>query len=180
MAISLVDILAQWEYYGVFDILLPFLLIFAVVFGIMSSTKFLGENKGVYVVVAFTIGLISLRWRYFVSDFMSEIFPRLGVGLAVLMTILILVGIFIARDESRYWGWGLASIGFIIAIVVVYQSFDRLGLSTWGYGDDSVGMIILAVLLIGVIIAIAASGSHKSGDKSKGKAVFLSGWGDKD
>ena len=177
---SLADILYQWEYLGVFDIILPFLLIFAIVFGVLNSTRFMGEHKGVYVIVALVIGLMSLRWRFFLSDFLSELFPRLGIGLGILIALMILVGLFIANDERRYWGWGLAALGFIIALTIVYQSFDRLGFYLSGYGTDSVGLIILAVLLIGIIIAVAAGGSRTSspGEKiGKGLADFL-GWRD--
>jgi hypothetical protein len=160
---SIADVLYQWESIGVFEFLLPFLLIFAIVFGILSSTRFIGDNKGVYVIISFAIGLLSLRWRGYVSTFMTELFPRLGIGLAVLLAVMILVGLFIAEDETRYWGWGLAAIGFIIAIMVVYQTFDVLGF-TWGYGNDMFGLVILAILLIGVIIAVAAGGKgHKGG-----------------
>jgi hypothetical protein len=48
----------------------------------------------------------------------------------------------------------------------------------WGYGNDTAGMIILAVLLIGVIVAVAASGGNKK-EKISGKSVWLP-WVDRD
>jgi hypothetical protein len=172
---SLADILYQWDYLGVFDFLLPFLLVFAIVYGILSSTKFFGTNRGVYVIIAVVIGLLALRYQFFFSSFLSELFPRLGIGISILLALLILVGMFIAEDETRYWGWGLAAIGVIIAIVVVYQSFNVLGYGiVGGIGSDFVGFILLGVLLIGVIIAVAASGGDKKNRKDKGgKAVLL-------
>ena len=176
---SLMDIFYQWEYLGVFDILLPFLLIFAIVYGVLSSTKFMGDNRGGYVIIAFVIGLLSLRWQFFLSDFLSEIFPRLGIGLAVLLAVMILVGLFIAKEERKYWGWGLAALGFVIFLIVIFQSFERLGYYWSGYGSDSAGLIVLAVLLIGIIIAVAASGKekHPGKDLGRGLADFL-GWRD--
>ncbi|MEK6854968.1 MAG: hypothetical protein AABX73_01985 [Nanoarchaeota archaeon] len=170
---GLQDILFQWESLGVFDFLLPFLLIFAVVFGILSSTRWLGDNNGVYVIIATVIGLISLRYQYFLSEFLSELFPRLGIGVAILLVLLILIGIFVSEDETRYWGWGLGALGGVIAIIVIWQTFDRLGYHTTFFGTDTAGLIILAVLLIGIIIAIGASGKRGPGDKSKGRSVLL-------
>jgi len=164
---SIAEIIYQWEYLGVFDFVLPFLLVFAIVFGILSSTQILSENKGVSVIIAFVIGLMSIRYRYFFSDFLSELFPRLGIGLTILLSVLILVGLFIAKKEQRYWGYGLAAIGFIIAIVIFYQTANRLG--WWwvgGASSDAVGFIILAVLIVGVIIAVAVSGSKGNTDGS--------------
>jgi hypothetical protein len=173
---SIADIFFQWETLGVFDFLLPFLLVFAIVFGILSATKFMGDNRAVYIIIAVVIGLMSLRYQYFFSSFLSELFPRLGVGIAIILAVLILIGMFIAKDEVKYWGYGLAALGAIIAIVIFYQSSESLG---WfwldSYGSDSIGFIVLGVLIIGVIIAVALSGGKKG--NSSGKGPMLSGWG---
>lgn len=171
MAMDIGIILGQLERVGVFDFLLPFLLVFALVFGILTATNILGHNKRVSVIIALVIGLMSLRLG-FMQAFMSEIFPRLGIGLTILVSILILVGLFIPKDEARYWGWGLGAIGVIIAIVIVVQSFNTTGL--WGFSgsEDFVGLIIGAVLLIGVIIAVAASGGKSDANAAKTDASY--------
>lgn len=164
---SITQIFNQWEYLGVFDFVLPFLLVFAVVFGILNATRIIGENKGVAVIIAFVLGLMSLRYRYFFSDFLSELIPRLGIGISILLALMILVGLFIAQEETRYWFYGLGAIGAIIAIVIFYQTATRLGWYWAGYGSDSVGFIILGVLIVGVIIAVAVSGSNSEEKKRK-------------
>ena len=159
-------ILWQLESVGVFDYLLPFLLIFALIYGILSVTKIAGTQKGIHVIIALVIGLMAIRLG-FTQSFFAEIFPRLGVGLAILLSIMILVGLFIPKEEFRYWGWGLSAIGIIIALIIVTQSFDRLGYIGWGGWDNYVGYIIGAVLLVGVIIAIAAGGEKTSSGQSQ-------------
>lgn len=173
--VNLEAVFSQWEQMGVFTIILPFLLVFAIVYGILTSTGFLGkDNKGVHVLVAIAVALISLRWSYFVSDFLSEVFPRLGVGLAVILTIMVLVGMFIAEDYSKYWGWGLGAIGGLIALIVIYKSFGSLGWIDSGFGNDMAGLIFLGLLLIGVIIAIGASSSRREGGE-RGRARYPGG-----
>ena len=44
--LSLRDMYFQWESVGVFDFFLPALLIFAIIFGILTSTRVLGGNRG--------------------------------------------------------------------------------------------------------------------------------------
>ncbi|MEK6928465.1 MAG: hypothetical protein AABW65_00730 [Nanoarchaeota archaeon] len=166
MVLDIGTILSQWQSGGVFDYLLPFLLVFAIVFGILSTTNILGANKGISVIIAVVVGLLSLKFN-FVSEFFGEVFSRLAVGLSVLLVLLILIGLFIPDDERRYWFWGLGAIGVVIAIVVVAQSFERLGYYSGVY-ENYAGWIIGAVLLLGLIIAVATSGGNKDGSGSRG------------
>lgn len=158
------SILLQWQSVGVFDYLLPFLLIFALVFGIMQKTHILGtkENpeKGINVLVGVVISLLSLQLDL-VPRFFQEAFPRLGVGLVVLFCLMILMYMFIDDKSGPGLNYGLLAVGFVIAIVIFSQSFEQFGWSgSFGY-DQYVGWIVGAVLLIGVIIAISSSGSGK-------------------
>ena len=69
---TITEVLNQWADAGVFAYLLPFLFIFAVVFGILNKTKVLGENKGVQATIALALGLLSLQFDY-VSNFSSSL-----------------------------------------------------------------------------------------------------------
>ena len=174
MVLDIRYLLSQWEAQGVFDFLLPFLLIFAVVFGILTTTNILGKNKGVHIIIAFVIGLLALRLD-FVPRFFAEIFPRLGVGLAVILSLIILIGLFVPQDEMRFWLWGLGAIAFVIAIVVISQSFEGFGWFSSGSYSDYVGWIIGAVLIIGLIIAVS-SASGGEDDKKKVENAVLVPW----
>ena len=92
MAFNIQDVIYQWETLGVFDYLLPFLLIFAVIFGVLSATKIMGDNKGVHVVIALVIGLLALRIGI-VQKFFTVLFPRFAIGLAIMVVVIILVGL---------------------------------------------------------------------------------------
>lgn len=154
---SVQDFLYQLESAGIFDFLLPFLLIFAVVFGILMQMKIFSGSKGVNVIIALVIGMLSVRFNFF-NQFYAEIFPRLGVGITVVLAILILLGIFIPQQHRAYWFWGLAGIALVIAIVVLYQTFSVLGWVGYGYfGDATIGWIVFGLLIASLIIAVAAS-----------------------
>ena len=169
MVYSIQDLLLQWESRGVFEFVLPFLLIFAIVYGILSYMKIFGDNRQVNVIIALVIGILSLRIGL-LQAYITELFPRLGVGLAIILAVMLLVGMFIAKDEKRYWFWGLGALGAVIALIVITNSFSELGLIDYYGSSEMVGWIIGAVLLLGVIIAVAASGSDRKKDRVE--AIF--------
>ncbi len=144
---SIYDLYAQWESSGVFDFLLPILLIFAVIFGILTATGVLGANRGVNFVIAAASALMAMRLQL-VSDFFSIIFPGLGIGIAVLVVILILSGLFMSNANWRQWMptffWGGLILGLIIAVSVV-NKFAWFG-SVW-WQQNWVSIVWIAALL---------------------------------
>lgn len=162
--VTIVDVLNQWQAAGVMDIVLPFLLVFTIVFGILEATNLLGKNKGVHIIIALVIGLLALRLGL-LSLFVAEVFPRLAVGLAVIISLLVLTGLFVHEDQAKYWMWGIAAVAVVIWIIVVVGSFQNVGWVGGGqFFQDYAGLIIGAVLLIGVIIAVVASKSEPNPD----------------
>jgi|SRR3989344_5706429 len=165
MVFDIGSMLSQWESYGLFDYLLPFLLIFAIVYGILSYAKVFGDNNGVHLTIALVVGILALRLG-FVQDFYREAFPRLAVAIAVLLVFLILVSAFLPEaGHKKGWYIGLYSLGGIAALIVVFNSFNTLGYwgSSWWY--DWGALIIGALIVIGLIIAISV-GRKSGGGKS--------------
>ena len=161
MVFDLGNVLAQWESYGLFDYLLPFLLIFALVYGILSNAKVFGENNAVHLTIALVLAILALRLG-FVQDFYREAFPRLAVALAVLLIFAVLAAGFWGEHKTGLY-IGMYVVGGIAAIIVVFNSFNELGYwgSSWWY--DWGAMIIGALFIIGLIIAISVSGKKGGG-----------------
>lgn len=169
MAFTIPELLMRWEAVGVFDYVLPFLLIFAIIFGILTSTNVLSGNKGVNVLIALIIGLLALRLD-FVQLFFIEVFPRLGVGLAAFVVILILVGAFIPEGQARtIMFWVFLAVGAVIAIIVLGGSFSAYGWLDSLMDSDLIVWVVSAALLIGVIVVIAVT---KNDDKRKENPIL--------
>ena len=167
---DIASILNTWADMGIFAYALPFLLIFAVVFGILSATRMFGENKGVNAVVALAVGLMALQFDY-VPTFFATIFPYAGVGIGVLLVALILMGLFVTGNEK---GWFIAFfiIGAVIALIVILSSlasYEWWG-GNWWY---EYWPAIVALLVIGGLVATVIAATKKSGDGSpKGSTPF--------
>lgn len=147
------------EQYGLFSYVLPFLLIFAVVFGILTRTKIFKDNKAINGVLALTIALLSLQFN-FVPVFFSEIFPRLGVGLAVILVALILLGLFMPEKNNKYVNWMFAVLALIVFVIVIYNSFEwTLGVPWgWYFYDSWPGILVIALVLGGIVAVMNSIG----------------------
>jgi hypothetical protein len=168
---SLGDLFAQWEAAGIFQYALPFLLIYALVFGLLSKLNIftskgeggtVKENKGINVIIALAVAFMSLQFNM-VSMFFSEIFPRFGVALSIILVILVLGGIFIPTNKDNNWFMvALALVVFVIIGTVVYNSLSAFGWSIGGPGWSSFWNQYGAIIIFGVlIIAVIAMTTMK-------------------
>ncbi len=165
--VNIESIFMQWDNLGLFSHILPFLLIFAVVYGIIFRMNLFGEQKGVQVIIALVIGLLSIRYRL-LGDVLEIVSPRLGVGLVVILALLILIGMFVPQDAEGIMGWILMGVGLVIFIVILSQTAVFFDTGFGGYlGDEIIAYVVLAVLLIGIIVAVVVSGAEKETDPAK-------------
>lgn len=163
MAIATVmDLLNQWNGIGM-DYVLTFLLVFAVVFGVLTATNILGKNKSVHIIVALVIGLMSLKFGNAV-DFFAGVFPRMAIAIAVILVLVILTAVFIPEQHKEGWSIGLYSVGAVAFIFVIFNTFSERGWYSSNWWNQWGGLLIGALLIIGVIIAVSVSG----GDKKSG------------
>ena len=173
MAITITDLLNQANDIGVFSYVLPFLIIFAIVFAILEKSGILGKDaKGVNAIVAMAIGLMGLL-NDFVSTFFATIFPRMGVFLSILIVVLIFLGFFV--DASSWAGkWW---IGLVIGIVVVFWSWENWNIFFGGNFYGLSGFFLENIATILIVIAIGAIIYFVIGGKSSSSGPFSGGSG---
>ena len=157
---ALGELFTQWEQIGFFSYLLPFLLIFAMVFGILTKVKLFKENKAINAIIALVVALMAIQME-FVPTFFSQIFPRLGVALAIILGLFILLGLFI-DPEHPAMNWILLGIGVIIFIVVIVQSAGSMGWSTGRWWQDNWVTILGVVIVIALLITVIASSAKSN------------------
>ena len=163
------NIFAQWEQAGVFAYALPFLLLFSLIFAILSFVPLFKDNKGINAVIAISVSLMAMQFD-FVSIFFSQIFPRLGIALSIVLVLIILLGLLIRDDEkgNQMVKWMMAISIIVIAIVVIVNSMNSFGFTSFGNGAFgsflryNIGNIIIIGLIVGAVIAIIASQSPKT------------------
>ena len=161
MVTTITDVLNIWNELGVFSYMIPFLLLFAVVFAILEKSKVLGDNKTIMSIVAASIGLLALQFD-FVAEFFAVIFPRFGIGISIFLVLLIMIGFFIpSNDLGKKGGW----IGIVVGVGVVLWSISEWdqwtsnsGFGGW-FGENIWAIIVLAILVT-LVVAVSKSGRN--------------------
>ena len=166
MQFTVYDLFAQWEYFGIFDLLLPFLLIFALIFGILTTTNILGGHRGVNLVIALVIALMALRLG-FVQVFFTELFPRFALGLVALLVIVCWAVLFIHPQSAKGWYSAFAIAGAVLGIIVliITAKTPTLNWLNYYFWQDYLGVIIGGIILVILIIAIFVTARPKPDTK---------------
>lgn len=151
---TLTNILNQWAEWGVFSYMLPFLLIFAFVYGILIKSKILGENTGVNVIVSAAVGGLAIVGDT-VPRFFQEIVPNLGMALIVLIAAVILLGLFYGESEgSLKWIknvlFGIGVVALVLVLFASFSSYNFSGVFLW----EEYGPALIALLILGGAIAL--------------------------
>lgn len=157
--ITITDLLNTWNNIGIFSYVLPFMLMFAIIFAILEKTSILGKgNKAISVIIAVATSLMALQFD-FVSTFFATIFPKFGIGLAIFLVLILFLGFFIpAGDDKKkidkWIGWILA-LGIIAWAVfsyfqwtIAYQSF-----AFW-FKDYFWTLVLLAGMVVLIVLGV--------------------------
>lgn len=96
--------------FGLFDIVMPFLLVFAIVFAVLEKTALLGvtkvkgesyPNKNLNAAVAFVVAMLVVAAANIVSV-INEALPNIILLLVVLVSFLVLIGVFAKQDDFDF------------------------------------------------------------------------------
>lgn len=153
MVFTVTDLLNIWAQQGVFAYVLPFLMIFGVVFGVLSKTGILGPNKGVQAIIALAIGGMALQFDY-VTRFFESLMPYTGMGIGVVLVALILTGLFLDNENKKILNWIWFGVGALVFLVIIFNALSDT--AWWTYRGwafyDSLPMIILGIIVIGLVL----------------------------
>jgi len=129
---TLVDVIGLFKAIGLYETVFPGILIFALVYGLLSKFKPFGESKGVNGIIALIVALIFISFTKAVA-FMSYFIPLL-TGLFVVLLLVLLIFMFmgvpgetITEAMSEPAAYGLIIVLIVIfAFVAIASAFPEL------------------------------------------------------
>jgi hypothetical protein len=146
---------------------LPFLLIFALVFALLQKSGVLGKDKKqVDALVALAVGLLVISFGQALGIIL-QLVAFLAVSLVIVLVFMLLVGSFFKADTFDLPGWTKLVLGIIVFIAVVIAVLVFTGGWAWIMDtiDSSTGIVanvVFVVLVIGAILAVVLSGGKSS------------------
>jgi hypothetical protein len=144
------------------EVLVPFLLVFVLVFAVLQKTKVLGDGKKqVDAMVSLALGLILIAVPK-ARNFITNITPWLAVGLVVILIYLLLFG-FVGSDlkegiQIEKWMKttfaALAAI-FVVILVLVYSgTWDKIFGGNVGTESWLPTIIFVVVIIAAMAVAL--------------------------
>lgn len=173
--------------FGFFNVVLPFIFVFAVVFAILEKTMILG-NEGtkekpkprasINAMVSFAVALFVVAATNVVSA-IRESLPMIVLVLIVIISFMMLAGSFMGSgefsfsdDRYKFWRISLTVIMFI-AVILIFMGVIKTDegvswlnyswnyiISNWATGPVVSGIVFLAVI-IGAIYFIVGPREKK-------------------
>lgn len=158
---------------GVLDVLLPFILIFTLVFAVLQKTKILGEdgagkprkNFNVILALVMAMGVViphvtgAYSYGIDVVDVINTAIPNISLLVVAIVMIMLVTGVFgNPMDTSKsYLGGGfilmsILAVGFIFAVAAGW--IGRGYIPRWLYFlyDPQFQALIITIIVFGVII----------------------------
>jgi hypothetical protein len=188
------NVIYTLESWGLTDIILPFILVFTVVFAIMQKVKPLGKEgertKPFNVVVSLVMALavvIPHVLGYYPPDadivnIINAALPQVSIVLVAILMVLLIVGLFGGKAE---WGGSLSGWVAFGAAVLVFYIFGRSAgwfeyLPDWLYWLDNPDTQAMLIVIAVFAIIIYYITKDETPEEHRGKTLkdFSKSWSD--
>ncbi len=178
-------LILELESYGIFEIVLPFLLVFTLIFAVLQRIKLFGDGKkSINIVVALIMGILTIvphvTGRYPANYDPVVIINALLPGASVLAVVIILV-LFLWGMFGGEWAGGSVPTIAIIGVMVVMGYIFGTTVGWWeepaqvfgGWWTSGLTTIIIMILIFGLIVwAITSDKKSMGGGLIEGVKEF--------
>src|SRR3989344_880168 len=170
------QLIAWLQYSGVMDIILPFLLVFTIIFAVFERVKLFGtDKKNVNVGLALIIAILTIvpsmtgvySYQYDPVRIINTLVPSAAVLGVVIILVLFLIGMF-GKD---FIGGGPPTWLVAIIFLILFYIFG-ITVNWWQppsrassfLGGDLLTLVVV-ILVFGLIIAFITSDPKSKGEK---------------
>lgn len=165
---------------GFYDFVLPFFLILAVLFGILQSRHTISDNANINGVIAVIVAFLGTYIGR--GLFYTRLFSAFGMGLAALLVLVVLLGMFGFKPGDLFKGFSLfkpdsymlPGLLFLIAVLIFATAFgwgfigEIFSSFSWLFDKDTILTLLFVGVSVAAIVFVLAKGGSGGGDHSGG------------
>jgi hypothetical protein len=164
--VTILDFIARAKEFGLFEFYLPFVLIFALFYGLLMKSKVFGTERvarNINAIISFAAAFLIMGYTPVGAALGLFISRFLGTAAAVIIMVLaflMIVVLFAPEPEKKFPGY-LKYVAPVAAIIVIGLAlwyvrafFPEIAVPTLPAIPLSVEDIVIVVFLIGIIIVI--------------------------
>lgn len=172
---TFIDMVLYLQSWGLLDVLIPFLLVFTLVFAILQNVKVFGPNSKRYNVIiglamGFAVVVPHLLWGtphpndpYLVTGFVDIVkvinnsLPQVSVVIIAVLMVLLMIGLLGVKLNYANKG-GVVVIAAIIVVLYIFGTNagwffgGQFPWFLWWLVDPATQALLITILIFGVII----------------------------
>ncbi len=183
MANEFVDFFRTLESYGLTDALLPFLLIFTILFSMLQKTNILGRGKrnfnvAVSAIMALLVVIPHITGTYppgaDVVEILNTALPNVSIVVVAILMALMIIGLL--GGEARWMGGSLSGWFAMVAFGAIIYMFG--GAAGWwedftmNWWDNDITTLIIVILVFAIVIWYVTKPDTSSDKAAKMKTAF--------
>ncbi|MBI4144953.1 hypothetical protein HY493_01995 [Candidatus Woesearchaeota archaeon] len=185
MPVDFANAFSFLDQFGITDILLPFVLIFTIVYAVLAKIKLFGEESKKYnLIIALGISLLAIiphaTGRYQEFDIVNVInasLPQVALILIAIVVLMVLIGLVGGgAPGTSSIILGIAGlIGVILLIIVFWRALFPYSTPSWlSFLDDPSTQALLIILVVfGLIVWFVTKEPGKPGEGTKAAQEFF-------
>ncbi|MBN2142404.1 hypothetical protein JW711_03670 [Candidatus Woesearchaeota archaeon] len=180
------DFFYTLEMWGVMDVVLPFILVFTIVFAVLEKIKILGEGKRQYntvfaLVMGATFVMPHITGSYIeLIGFdpvvvLNQSLPQVSIIVVAIIMVLLIIGVFgnqIDFAGTPLSGW-IVILAFIAVGLIFGSAVGWFYLPDWLYflRDPEIQSLVVMILVFGIIIWFVTKEDSKDKKRTFGDII---------
>ncbi|HLD39846.1 MAG TPA: hypothetical protein VJB13_01775 [Candidatus Nanoarchaeia archaeon] len=171
---SFTNLAQYFQAYGVMDFLLPFLLVFTIIYAVTAKLALFKDQKQFRIVIALVLSLLfvvphiigSYPLGYDPVQVMNESLPSISLVSVAAIMVLLLMGIFGADFSAAAAPFiAFIALGFVIYIFGASLRLWRGPYDVFYWWSADVTQLMIVLLIFGLVVWFIVKEPKKENDK---------------
>ncbi len=150
-----------FQQYGLLDVLLPFLLVFTIIFAVLQKSKILGEKKQFNVIIALVVAITFIAPHisggyptgYDPVLIVNQALPGISLVAVAVIMLLLLLGIFGAGFlEGAIPLIAIAAVAFVVWIFGSAAGFWTNPTTSFYWWTPELTQLLIVIAVFGLIV----------------------------